>query len=159
MPVTPDEFRAAMSRFPSGITVVTSIDSSGALHGITVSAFCSASLEPPLILVCIEKTTGSHGAIAESKNFVVNFLGAKKDMLSEQFSLRTADKFAGIGISKSTVGIPVLDDAHVILECSLHNACDAGDHSIFIGQVEQVTIREEMPLVYFQGRYRDLLDL
>ena len=148
-----------MSRFPSGITVVTSVDSSGGLHGITVSAFCSAALEPPLILVCIEKTTGSHGAIAESKNFVVNFLGARQDTLSERFSLRTADKFAGIGISKSKFGIPMLDDAHVILECSLHNTCDAGDHSIFVGLVDEVTIRDSMPLVYFQGQYRDLLDL
>src|SRR5262245_12662040 len=93
MPVNPDEFRAALSRFPSGITVVTSIDSSGVPHGITVSAFCSVSLEPPLVLVCVEKTTGSHSALLETRVFVVNFLAAGQDDISETFSLTQIDKF------------------------------------------------------------------
>ena len=158
MPVNPDEFRAALSRFPSGITVVTSIDSSGVPHGITVSAFCSVSLEPPLILVCIERTTGSHRALVETGVFVVNFLAAGQDEISETFSLTQIDKFDGVRIRRGIGGVPVLDDALVALECKLFSSFDGGDHTIFVGEVEDVTIRDSAPLVYFHGGYRDLLD-
>lgn len=158
MPVNPDDFRAALSRFPSGITVVTSRAAPGDLHGITVSAFCSVSLAPPLILVCIEKTTGSHYAIKESGVFVVNILAAGQDELSERFSLPTADKFTGIGFREGIGGVPVLDEGLVALECRLANAFDGGDHTIFVAEVENVAIRDGNPLVYFHGTYRDLLD-
>lgn len=159
MPVTPDEFRAALSRFPSGITVVTSTDSSGVPHGITVSAFCSVSLEPPLVLVCIEKSTGSHRALLERGVFVVNFLAAGQDVISERFSLTHIDKFEDVSSRDGIGGVPVLEDALVALECRLHSSCDGGDHTIFVGEVEDVTIRDGAPLVYFHGGYRDLLDL
>lgn len=158
MPVTPDEFRAALSRFPSGITVVTSLDRDGIYHGITVSAFCSVSLEPPLILVCIEKTTGSHRAINESGIFVVNILGAGQDDLSEKFSIPFVEKFNGVDFVLGIGGVPMLTGALVNLECRLRNAFDGGDHSIFVGEVEGVSIRDGEPLVYFHGNYRDLLD-
>ena len=158
MPVTPDDFRAALSRFPSGITVVTSRGSGGELHGITVSAFCSVSLNPPLILACIEKTTGSHEAISETKVFAVNILGSGQDDLSERFSLPYVDKFGGVDLMTGTGDVPLLADALVILECRLRNAYDGGDHTVFIGEVENVAIRDGNPLVYFHGLYRDLHD-
>jgi flavin reductase (DIM6/NTAB) family NADH-FMN oxidoreductase RutF len=159
MPVTPDEFRAALSRFPSGITVVTSIDRSGAFHGITVSAFCSVSLWPPLVLVCIEKTTGSHDALEASGLFVVNILAAGQDELSERFSLPASDKFDGVSFQRGLGGVPVLDDALVNLECRLQNAFDGGDHTIFVGEVDSVSVRDGNPLVYFHGSYQDLADI
>ena len=158
MPVTPDDFRAALSRFPSGITVVTSRDAAGGPHGITVSAFCSVSLNPPLILVCIEKTTGSHEAINETKTFAVNILGAGQDALSERFSLPFSDKFGGVNLMTGNGTVPLLADALVVLECRLRNAYDGGDHTVFIGEVENVFIRDGNPLVYFHGLYRDLHD-
>lgn len=158
MPVTPDDFRAALSRFPSGITVVTSQEATGVLHGITVSAFCSVSLNPPLILVCIEKTTGSHEAIDESGFFVVNILATGQDDISERFSLPVADKFDGVGHRPGIAGVPMLTEALVTLECRLENAFDGGDHTIFVGEVENVSIRDGEALVYFHGNYRDLLD-
>jgi flavin reductase (DIM6/NTAB) family NADH-FMN oxidoreductase RutF len=158
MPVTPDDFRAALSRFPSGITVVTSRGSAGDLHGITVSAFCSVSLDPPLILVCIEKTTGSHDTINETNIFAVNILGAGQDDLSERFSLPSLDKFGGIELRTGSGGLPLLVDALVVLECRVRNVYDGGDHSIFVGEVEEVLIRDGNPLVYFHGLYRDLHD-
>lgn len=158
MPASPDEFRAALSRFPSGITVVTSRDESGDLHGITVSAFCSVSLTPPLILVCIEKTTGSHLALRDSGVFVVNILAAGEDELSERFSLPAPDKFDGIKFRIGSGGAPVLEDSLVALECRLKNAYDGGDHTIFVGQVENVSIKDGSPLIYFHGHYRDLAD-
>jgi flavin reductase (DIM6/NTAB) family NADH-FMN oxidoreductase RutF len=157
MPVTPDDFRAALSRFPSGITVVTSRGPTGDLHGITVSAFSSVSLNPPLILVCIEKTTGSHAAISETGLFVVNILAAGQDEISERFSLPVSDKFEFVNHHPGVGNIPVLDDALVSLECRIKNNFDGGDHSIFVGEVETVSIRDGSPLVYFHGNYRDLL--
>jgi flavin reductase ActVB len=159
MPVTPDEFRAALSRFPSGVTVVTSIDSSGFPHGITVTAFCSVSLSPPLVLVCIETTTGSHQAIGETGRFVINILAAGEDAMSERFSMPSMDKFDGVGVRTGSGGVPVLTDALVALECSLRQRHDGGDHSIFVGEVETVSIRDGAPLVYFHGSYHDLIDL
>ena len=158
MPVNPDEFRAALSRFASGITVVTSIDSSGVPHGITVSAFCSVSLEPPLILVCVERTTGSHEALLTTGVFVVNILAAGQDNVSDTFSLTQIDKFECVQCRRGIGNVPILEDALVSLECRLHNSFEGGDHTIFVGEVENVTIRDGAPLVYFHGGYRDLLD-
>jgi len=157
MPVTPDDFRAALSRFPSGITVVTSRATTGDLHGITVSAFSSVSLNPPLILVCIEKTTGSHAVINESGFFVVNILAAGQDEISERFALPIPDKFDGMNFKEGMTGVPVFASALVTLECRLANAFDGGDHTIFVGEVENVSVRDGEPLVYFHGSYRDLL--
>jgi flavin reductase (DIM6/NTAB) family NADH-FMN oxidoreductase RutF len=157
MPVTPDDFRAALSRFPSGITVITSRSKTGDLHGITVSAFCSVSLNPPLVLACIEKTTGSHQAINESGFFVVNVLGAGQDEISERFSLPFLDKFDGVSYREGIGDAPVLLASLASLECRLANAFDGGDHTIFLGEVERVDIRDGEPLVYFHGNYRDLL--
>lgn len=159
MPITSDEFRAALTRFPSGITVVTSRAAEGDFHGITVSAFCSVSLEPPLVLVCIEKTTGSHDAINATGSFVVNILGAGQDELSERFSLTAIDKFEGVALGSGPDGVPVLLDALVSLECRLRDAYDGGDHTIFVGRVDGLSIRDGSPLVYFHGSYHDLLDL
>lgn len=157
MPVTPDEFRSALSRFPSGITVVTSIDPSGLPHGITVSAFSSVSLAPPLILVCIERTTGSHRAILDTGYFAVNILSAGQDAISERFSLTHIDKFEDVKRREGLGGVPVLEDALVILECRLHSSFEGGDHTIFLGEVADVAIRDGSPLVYFHGNYRDLV--
>ena len=158
MPVTQDEFRAALSRFPSGITIVTSRGSARELHGITVSAFCSVSLDPPLVLICIEKTTSSHTAIEGSRCFAVNILPAGAEQLSERFSLPTADKFEGVNFREGLDGLPVLEEALVAIECRLENAFDGGDHTIFVGLVEKASIRDGKPLVYFHGGYHDLLD-
>jgi flavin reductase ActVB len=157
MPVTPDDFRAALSRFPSGITVVTSRSTAGDLHGITVSAFCSVSLDPPLVLVCIEKTTGSHHTIMETAVFVVNILAAGQDEISERFALPFSDKFDGVNFKEGIGGAPVLASALVTLECRLTSAFDGGDHTIFVGEVENASIKDGEPLVYFHGSYRDLL--
>ncbi len=158
MPVNLDDFRAALSRFPSGITVVTSRAATGDLHGITVSAFCSVSLNPPLILVCIEKTTGSHVSISDTKSFVVNILAAGQDEMSERFSLPMSDKFEGVSYHAGVGGVPILTDALVMLECSVQNMFDGGDHTIFVATVDSVSIKDGEPLVYFHGMYRDLLD-
>ena len=159
MPVSSEEFRAALSKFASGVTVVTTKDANGKPHGITVSAFCSVSLEPPLILVCIEKTAGSHNAFEESGVFVVNVLREEQMDYSNQFASPIEDKFNGIEFEESIEGVPVLKDTLATLECTLTETCEGGDHTIFIGQIEKAKIRQGKPLIYFHGNYRSVEDL
>ena len=156
MSINKDEFRRALGRFASGVTVITTRDASGRLHGITVSAFCSVSLEPPLISVCIEKNTGSHYAFLESAAFVVNILEANQQALSDRFAARIPNKFEGVAYRAGINGLPVLDGSLANLECVLINSFDAGDHTIFVGQIENSLVSEGAPLVYFQGNYRTL---
>jgi flavin reductase (DIM6/NTAB) family NADH-FMN oxidoreductase RutF len=158
MAIGQDDFRAALGRFASGVTVVTTRDASGALHGITVSAFCSVSLDPPLILICIEKATGSHYAFEESGVFVVNILDRSQQALSEHFASTLPDKFGEVVFRPGFEGVPVLADALVSLECRLKNAYDGGDHSIYIAEVERAEIKDGSPLVYFHGDYRMITD-
>jgi len=122
MPVSEDEFRNALSCFASGISIVTTKDAAGNPHGITVSAFCSVSLDPPLVLICIEKTTVSHDAFTQSNAFVVNILDESQMHLSERFAAPLDDKFGDIEIRPGIEGIPVLTGALASIECRLRQA-------------------------------------
>ncbi len=158
MPITPIEFRSALSRFASGVTVVTTKDAQGKFYGLTVSAFCAVSLDPPLILACVERKAGSHHAFDESGVFAVNILSSDQSEISEHFASVFDDKFKDIEFETGLFGIPVLPEALVTLECRLKYPADGGDHSIFIGEVENVIIRNGAPLVYFRGDYREISD-
>ncbi|MEP6945733.1 MAG: flavin reductase family protein [Acidobacteriota bacterium] len=150
------EFRAALSNFASGVTVVTTTDAAGRMHGITVSAFCSVSLDPPMVLICIEKTTASHYAFEESEIFVVNILAAHQRDVSERFASPYLDKFAGVDFEVGMLGAPILSGALVNLECRLRHSLNGGDHSIFVGEVEDARFDSGQPLVYFAGEYSEL---
>lgn len=156
MPVSQDDFRRALSCFASGVNVVTTIDAAGELHGLTVSAFCSVSLAPPLVLICIEKTTASHFAFRESRAFVVNILNEAQANLSEHFATPFRDKFSKVPYRRGLEGIPVLQDTLCNLECRIKHDFDGGDHSIFVGEVEHATVQDGLPLIYFQGGYRNI---
>ena len=153
MPITQEEFRAALGRFASGVTVVTTKDAKGEFHGITVSAFCSVSLEPPMVLICIEKTAGSHPALEESAVFVVNILREGEAEFSELFASSRTEKFDLVQWTPGIEGVPVLDNALATLECRVKFSYHGGDHSIFVGDVENITADEGRPLTYFRGRY------
>ena len=154
--INKDEFRAALGRFASGVTVVTTRDAVGKLHGITVSAFCSVSLAPPLILICIDKYTGSHHAFEQNEFFTVNILREDQQHYSDQFASHLPDKFDGIEFYENDNGIPVLKDVLANLECRRVNVHDNGDHTIFVGAIEKATIIDGKPLVYFHGNYSKL---
>ncbi len=156
MPISRDEFRAALGRFASGVTVVTTKDPDGRLHGITVSAFCSVSLEPPLILVCIEKNTGSHYAFEQSNSFVVNILREDQQYISDRFASYLSDKFAETKYHLGIDDLPVLEDVLANLECRLVNSHASGDHTIYVGEIERATLNNGKPLVYWHGNYREL---
>jgi len=158
MPVSSADFRAALSRFASGVTVVTTKDAAGKTFGITVSAFCSVSLEPPLVLICIEKTTGSHHAFEESGRFTVNILADEQAPVSEHFATLVEDKFASVDHAVDEHGVPLLPSSLAMLQCSLFKTLDGGDHSIFLGLVEHVIVRDASPLVYFKSGYRTIAE-
>jgi flavin reductase (DIM6/NTAB) family NADH-FMN oxidoreductase RutF len=154
--VSPDEFRAVLGRFPSGVTVVTTTSSDGADHGMTVSAFCSLSLEPPLVLICIEKTASAHAALSASSGFVVNILSAKQEQIARRFSIVDIDRFEGVGYGRSQNGYAVLDDGLGILECRTVAKHEGGDHTVIVGEVEATSAHSGSPLLYYRGGYAQL---
>lgn len=154
--INKDEFRRALGRFASGVTVITTIDGNGHRHGITVSAFSSVSLAPPLILICIDKYTGSHHAFEQNERFAVNILREDQQHYSDYFASHRDDKFDRFDWRANENGIPVLTDVLVNLECRRVNAHSNGDHTIFIGEIERATVSDGNPLVYFHGGYRKL---
>jgi len=154
--ISKDEFRQALGRFASGVTVVTAKDADGKLHGITVSAFCSVSLEPPLILICIDKNTGSHHALAQTDSFVVNILREDQQYISDRFASFLHSKFETVNYHPGIDGLPILEDALANLECRLVNSHEGGDHTIFVGEIQKATVNDGNPLVYFHGNYRKL---
>lgn len=150
------EFRAALGRFASGVTVITTKDAAGHRHGITVSAFCSVSLDPPLILICIDRHTGSHHAFLESEFFAVNILCEDQQHFSDYFASHRDDKFDRFEFEENERGIPVLKNVLVNLECRRVNTHENGDHTIFVGAIERATINDGNPLLYWHGNYRKL---
>jgi flavin reductase (DIM6/NTAB) family NADH-FMN oxidoreductase RutF len=154
--VSEEEFRAVLGRFPSGVTVVTTIDEGGADHGMTVSAFCSVSLRPPLILISVEKTATAYHALTTSPGFVVNILSAKQEQVARRFAIVDIDRFEGVGFTRSARGCAMLDDVLGVIECTRDNLYDGGDHTIILGKVEAMRAESGTPLLYYRGGYAQL---
>src|SRR5438105_8302459 len=153
MPVSKDEFRSAMSRFASGVTVVTAKTESNQPSGLTVSSFASLSLEPPLVLICIDKRASIHDLLVEGRYFAVNVLAEDQEILSRRFASRDADRFSGTGYTEGVTGVPLLNDVLVAVECRIVQTYPGGDHTIIVGEVERATVSDSKPLAYFRGGY------
>jgi flavin reductase (DIM6/NTAB) family NADH-FMN oxidoreductase RutF len=154
--VTPDEFRSVLGRFPSGVTIVTTKNGNGADEGMTVSAFCSLSLNPPLVLICIEKNASAYQALTASSGFVVNILAASQEQIARRFAIVDIDRFEGVGYSRSQDGFAILDDVLGVIECATFAMHDAGDHTIIVGEVEAARAQSGTPLLYYRGGYAQL---
>ncbi|MEX2572326.1 MAG: flavin reductase family protein [Gemmatimonadota bacterium] len=149
------EFRRVMGHFPSGIAVVTSSLSDGDPCGLTVNAFTSVSLVPPLILICVDRYAESRGCILRAGSFVVNVLEETDgERLARRFAgPHSEDKFRGVAYRSSASGVPILDRTLAWLECDVERTVEAGDHTIIIGKVVEADAREGHPLVYYRGGY------
>jgi flavin reductase (DIM6/NTAB) family NADH-FMN oxidoreductase RutF len=123
---------------------------------MTVSAFSSVSLEPPLVLICIEKTASVHDALTRAAAFVVNILSAKQEQIARRFSIVDIDRFEGVGFSRTRNGIAVLDDVLGIIECNRVALHEAGDHTVIVGEVEATRAENGSPLLYYRGGYAQL---
>jgi flavin reductase (DIM6/NTAB) family NADH-FMN oxidoreductase RutF len=154
--VSPDEFRAVLGRFPSGVTVVTTKGADGSDQGMTVSAFCSVSLEPPLILICIEKSASAYAALTSAQGFAINILSAKQEQIARRFAIIDIDRFEGVGFTRSSNGYAVLDDVLGVIECRRFKVHDGGDHTIILGEVEATRVESGTPLLYYRGGYAQL---
>ena len=157
MSVNEEQFRSALGRFAVGVTVITTHSADGGDHGMTVSAFCSLSLQPPLILVCIDKTASIYDIITTAPNFAVNVLSMSQEPVARRFSVVDIDRFEGVGFSRGRGEIPVIDDAVTVLECRRTASYDGGDHTIIIGEVEEARWNDSgRPLLYYRGGYAHL---
>ena len=156
MPVSKDDFRAALGRFVSGVTVITTLSEDGQPAGITVSAFASLSLEPCLVLACIDKHASVHEYLYEGKHFAVNILAEDQEHVSRRFASKEQDRFNGTGYAEGANGAPLLDGALAYIECRVVHAYPGGDHTIIVGEVESVRIAEHKPLAYYRGGYSQL---
>ena len=120
---------------------------------MTVSAFSSLSLDPPLVLVCVANDATMAPVISRTETFAVNVLSAGQEAVSRRFAGKVDDRFAGVGYSDGTLGDPVLDDVLASLECRIVARHPAGDHMIVVGQVESAAAHEGKPLLYYRGGY------
>jgi flavin reductase (DIM6/NTAB) family NADH-FMN oxidoreductase RutF len=154
MAINADEFRAAMGSWPSGVTVITA-RAGEQIHGMTVSDFSGASLEPPLALVCAAKTSVTTGLIQEGRCFGVNVLRVDQDAISNKFASKKDEwkRFEGLETFEATTGAPLLREALVNLDCRLVAVHDAGDHVLCVGEIEDAQVHEGEPLLYFRGHY------
>jgi len=123
---------------------------------MTVSAFCSVSLEPPLVLICIEKSASAHQALTTAKGFVVNVLSAKQEQVARRFAIVDIDRFEGVGFTRSSQDYAILDDVLAVIECSRVSICEGGDHTIVLGEVEATRAESGTPLLYYRGGYAQL---
>ena len=155
-------FRQVAGSFASGVTVITT-GSHGSFHGMTASAFTSLSIEPTLVLVCVDKNAQTFDALHAAGRFNVNILAADQEHLSRTFASKDsphAHGLAGIDYKLGQFGLPLLEGALAFLECRVKEEFEGGDHIIFVGEVENAGVGEvEDPLVYFRGRYRTVREL
>jgi flavin reductase (DIM6/NTAB) family NADH-FMN oxidoreductase RutF len=157
MTIDPDTFRSVLGRFASGITVLTALDRERRDVGMTVSAFCSVSLRPPLVLACVDHAASMFEALNAAERFGVNMLSSDQEALSRRFaSADSVHRFDGIAFTRGESGVVLLDDALAHVECKIVDRHPAGDHTLFIGEVESATARDGRPLLYYRGGYAQL---
>jgi flavin reductase (DIM6/NTAB) family NADH-FMN oxidoreductase RutF len=159
--VSTGQFKTALGQWPSGVSVVTT--RVGAMPaGMTVSAFFSVSLDPPLVAVCLDRKAATLGMIARSGRFAVNVLAATQSELSDRFAIRDNEpsRFDGVALAPNdAAGSPLLAGAVVHLDCELTATHDAGDHVLCVGQVGLALTHPGTPLIYHASRYHSLSPL
>lgn len=159
VPFDPLDFRKALGAFPTGVTVVTTVDAQGAPRGFTANSFTSVSLSPPLVLVCLAKAAHSHAVFSAAPGFVVNVLAEQQKAVASTFASKQPDKFERCAWQPGSTGLPLIEGAAARFECTLHQAVDAGDHTVLIGQVVALHhAADAHPLGYCRGAYVGFLD-
>ena len=154
MAVTADAFKKALSRWATGVTIVTARNGDR-VHGMTVSAFTEVSLDPPLVLICAEKSSITHQLIEEGRVFAVNVLADDQRDLSNRFASKKDEdrRFDGLDCENGATGAPLIPGALATFDCRVVSGYDAGDHVIYVGQVEEVRSSYREPLIYCAGAY------
>lgn len=153
MSIDERSYKKALGCFASGVAVMTTTDAAGRSVGVTVSAFTSLSLSPPLVLFCLDRRTTGIDAF-RSGSFAVNILREDQRELSIRFASRRDDKFTGLECRTGVAGAPILPNCLAVLECSVESVSDGGDHEIFVGRIHHMEYQTGgQPLLYFRGAY------
>lgn len=151
------EFRQLCGRFATGIAIVTATEADGTPVGMTVNSFTSVSLEPPLVLVAIDRAASMHASLMSASHWAVNILEAHQETLSRRFASGLADRFEGVGWHRGPAGEILLEGALAHLRCEPVTTVPAGDHTLFVGQVTGGGAAEHgRPLLYYRGGYAEL---
>jgi flavin reductase (DIM6/NTAB) family NADH-FMN oxidoreductase RutF len=156
MSVDSSSFRKALGQFATGVTVVTTRGAGGRPLGLTVSAFCSVSLHPPLVLVCIDHRSETNAGMRESGLFAVNVLAEDQEAVSRRFAAPGQGKLEGFRFAEGKQGLPLVPGALAHVECRVRSFHDEGDHAVWVGEVRSLSSRPGRPLVYHAGSYRAL---
>lgn len=156
MSLDPDAFRAVMGRFATGVTVVTAVDAEGQDRGMTVSAFASVSLQPPLVVMCIDGTASMYELLQVTPYFAINILASTQEAIARRFAATGAQQFEGIGYRSGENGVPVLNDVLAFVECRHVSSARAGDHAIIVGETVAAEMRDARPLLYYRGGFAQL---
>jgi len=154
--IDPDTFRSVLGRFASGVTIITARDKAGQDHGMTVSAFSSASLEPPLVLICVDHAASMHALLLTHPVFGVSILSTGQEAYSRRFADTDAERFDGIAYTRGESGVVLLEDAIAHLECRPIEHFEAGDHTVIVAAVERAEPKTGQPLLYYRGGYAQL---
>jgi flavin reductase (DIM6/NTAB) family NADH-FMN oxidoreductase RutF len=154
--VEPPLFRQLLGRFATGVTVLTTRTPGGEPIGMTASSVASVSLDPPLVLVSVDRRHDMYAALDAATHFVLNVLAADQEMLSRRFAADEPNRFGGVGFRPNKQGIAVLDGVLAHIECEKQSAIPAGDHTVFIGQVVGGSVTDRRPLLYYRGGYAGL---
>jgi flavin reductase (DIM6/NTAB) family NADH-FMN oxidoreductase RutF len=152
------QFRQLLGRFATGVTVLTTRTQSGELAGMTASSVASVSLDPPLVLVSVDKKNDMHTAMEGATHFVLNILSAEQEALSRRFAAvdPPSDRFRGVSYRENERGIAVLEGVVAHIECEKRHAVPGGDHTVFVGLVTGGTATDKRPLLYYRGGYAGL---
>lgn len=153
VPVAGETFRHVMGHFASGVAVVTGMDGAGNPVGVTASAVTSVSLEPPMLLVCLNSRLYTCDVLGETGHFGVNILASGQDALARRFAHGRGDRFSGLRIRQGRLGSPLLDGALARLDCRVVSAAEGGTHRVFFAEVVQAAAGEGTPLTYYRGRF------
>lgn len=152
--ISPQQWRAGMAQFASGVTVITTLDSQGMPTGTTVSAFCSLSLSPMLLLVSLDKRSNTLSSLLTQGVFAVNILSQPQQSVAFQCGSRDKGKFSQIPHTMSRYGLPLIDGCIAHIECKVHQSIEGGDHNIIIGEpLSLVSYPDVSPMIYHQGRF------
>jgi flavin reductase (DIM6/NTAB) family NADH-FMN oxidoreductase RutF len=156
MAIDPRELRNVFGVFATGVTIITTNDVNGKPFGLTANSYTSLSLDPPLVLVCVDKKVDCYACFEQSKVFAVNFLAEDQEQLSTRFATKGIEKFEGVPIRQGSVGVPLLEGAIGFIECKLVSGYEGGDHTIYVGEVQAASASGERPLLFFKGKYKKL---
>lgn len=154
--VEPPQFRQLLGRFATGVSVLTSRTPNGEPIGMTASSIASVSLDPPLVLVSVDRAHDMHAALEQGSHFVLNILSSEQEALSRRFAGADPDRFRGVSYRENQRGIAVIDGVVAHIECEQRTAVPGGDHTVFIGLVVGGDATDQRPLLYYRGGYAGL---